>query len=50
MRNITVAALASAAILVAHEKPLADLDKKWAASDQQAQNWLRMVYSSFKRS
>jgi len=32
------------------EKPLADLDKKWAASDQQAQNWLRMVYNSFKRS
>jgi cyclase len=32
------------------EKPLADLDKKWAASDQQAQNWLRMVYDSFRRS
>jgi glyoxylase-like metal-dependent hydrolase (beta-lactamase superfamily II) len=32
------------------EKPLADLDKKWAAKDQQAQNWLRMVYNSFKRS
>ena len=32
------------------EKPLADLDKKWAANDQQAQNWLRMVYNSFKRS
>ena len=31
------------------EKPLADLDKKWAANDQQAQNWLRMVYNSFKR-
>jgi cyclase len=31
-------------------KPLADLDKKWAANDQQAQNWLRMVYNSFKRS
>jgi cyclase len=31
-------------------KPLADLDKKWARDDQQAQNWLRMVYSSFKRS
>jgi glyoxylase-like metal-dependent hydrolase (beta-lactamase superfamily II) len=32
------------------EKPLADLDKKWAANDQQAQNWTRMVYNSFKRS
>jgi glyoxylase-like metal-dependent hydrolase (beta-lactamase superfamily II) len=32
------------------EKPLADLDKKWAANDQQAQNWIRMVYNSFKRS
>ena len=32
------------------EKPLADLDKKWAANDQQAQNWLRMVYNSFQRS
>jgi cyclase len=31
-------------------KPLADLDKKWAANDQQAQNWVRMVYNSFKRS
>jgi cyclase len=35
---------------VVAEKPLADLDKKWAANDQQAQNWLRMVYNSFKRS
>jgi cyclase len=32
------------------EKPLADLDKKWAANEQQAQNWTRMVYNSFKRS
>jgi cyclase len=31
-------------------RPLADLDKKWAANDQQAQNWLRMVYGSFTRS
>jgi cyclase len=31
-------------------KPLADLDKKWAANDQQAQNWVRMVYNSFRRS
>jgi len=31
-------------------KPLADLDKKWAANEQQAQNWVRMVYNSFKRS
>jgi cyclase len=31
-------------------KPLADLDKKWAANDQQAQNWVRMVYHSFERS
>jgi cyclase len=27
------------------EKPLADLDKKWAANDQQAQNWLVAVHS-----
>ena len=32
------------------EKPLADLDKKWAANEQQAQNWVRMVYHSFERS
>jgi cyclase len=31
-------------------KPLADLDAKWAANEQQAQNWTRMVYNSFKRS
>ena len=31
-------------------KPLHDLDAKWAANDQQAQNWTRMVYNSFKRS
>jgi cyclase len=31
-------------------KPLADLDAKWAANEQQAQNWVRMVYNSFRRS
>jgi cyclase len=31
-------------------KPLADLDAKWAANEQQAQNWTRMVYNSFRRS
>jgi glyoxylase-like metal-dependent hydrolase (beta-lactamase superfamily II) len=31
-------------------KPLADLDAKWAASPEQAQNWTRMVYNSFTRS
>jgi cyclase len=31
-------------------KPLADLDAKWAANPQQAQNWTKMVYNSFKRS
>jgi len=31
-------------------KPLADLDAKWAANEQQAQNWVKMVYNSFKRS
>jgi glyoxylase-like metal-dependent hydrolase (beta-lactamase superfamily II) len=31
-------------------KPLADLDAKWAADPQQATNWVRMVYNSFKRS
>jgi cyclase len=31
-------------------KPLADLDAKWAANPEQAQNWTRMVYNSFTRS
>jgi len=31
-------------------KPLADLDGKWAADPQQAANWVRMVYNSFRRS
>jgi cyclase len=31
-------------------KPVADLDGKWAADAQQAANWVRMVYNSFKRS
>jgi len=31
-------------------KPLADLDAKWAANPEQAANWTRMVYNSFKRS
>jgi hypothetical protein len=30
-------------------KPLADLDEKWAANEQQAKNWTRMVYNSFTR-
>jgi glyoxylase-like metal-dependent hydrolase (beta-lactamase superfamily II) len=30
-------------------KPLADLDAKWAANDQQAMNHTRNVYNSFKR-
>jgi cyclase len=30
--------------------PLADLNAKWAANDEQAKNWTRMVYNSFKRS
>jgi glyoxylase-like metal-dependent hydrolase (beta-lactamase superfamily II) len=30
--------------------PLADLNTKWAANDEQAKNWTRMVYNSFKRS
>ncbi len=31
-------------------KPLADLDKSWAANDQAAENFLKQVYNSFKRS
>jgi cyclase len=31
-------------------KPLADVDAKWAANPEQAANWTRMVYNSFKRS
>ena len=30
-------------------KPLANF-KKWAANEQQAQHWVRMVYHSFERS
>jgi len=35
---------------VAAAKPLADLDKTWAANDQAAANFLKQVYNSFKRS
>jgi cyclase len=31
-------------------RPLKDLDAKWAANDQAAANFLRVVYNSFKRS
>jgi cyclase len=31
-------------------RPLTDLDAKWAANDEAAANFLRMVYNSFKRS
>src|SRR6266852_2042833 len=31
-------------------KPLADLDKTWAANDQGADNFVKQVYNSFKRS
>jgi cyclase len=31
-------------------KPLADLDKSWAANDQAAVNFTKQVYNSFKRS
>jgi cyclase len=31
-------------------KPLADLDAKWSTTPEQATNWVRMVYNSFKRS
>jgi glyoxylase-like metal-dependent hydrolase (beta-lactamase superfamily II) len=31
-------------------KPFADLDAKWAANEQAATNFVRMVYNSFKRS
>jgi cyclase len=31
-------------------KPLNDLDAKWAANDEAAVNFLKMVYNSFKRS
>jgi cyclase len=30
-------------------KPLADLDAVWAMNEQQAQNWIRMVYRSLTR-
>jgi cyclase len=30
--------------------PLADLNAKWAANDEQAKNWTRIVHNSFKRS
>ena len=31
-------------------RPLADLDAKWAANEEAAKNFTRMVYNSFKRS
>jgi hypothetical protein len=31
-------------------KPFADLDAKWAANEQAATSFIRMVYNSFKRS
>ena len=31
-------------------RPLNDLDAKWAANDEAAVNFLKMVYNSFKRS
>jgi hypothetical protein len=31
-------------------KPFADLDARWAANEQVAANFIRMVYNSFKRS
>jgi cyclase len=31
-------------------KPLADADGKWAANEQAANNFVRVVYNSFKRS
>jgi hypothetical protein len=35
---------------VVGERPLKDLDAKWAANDEAAINFLKMVYNSFKRS
>jgi hypothetical protein len=31
-------------------RPLSDLDAKWAANDEAAVNFLKMVYNSFRRS
>ena len=31
-------------------RPLKDLDAKWAATDEAAVNFLKMVYNSFRRS
>jgi cyclase len=31
-------------------KPFADLDAKWAGSDRDSVNFIRMAYNSFKRS
>ena len=35
---------------VVEARPLKDLDAKWAANDEAAINFLKMVYNSFKRS
>jgi glyoxylase-like metal-dependent hydrolase (beta-lactamase superfamily II) len=35
---------------VIEAKPLADLDAKWAANEEAARNFTKMVYNSFKRS
>jgi len=31
-------------------KPFADLDAKWAGSERDSVNFIRMAYNSFKRS
>jgi hypothetical protein len=31
-------------------QPLADLDAKWAANEEVARNFTKMVYNSFRRS
>jgi cyclase len=48
MRKLVAEGKSEQEILAA--KPFADLDPKWAADDQAATNWIRVVYGSFKRS
>jgi hypothetical protein len=47
--TLVVLAAASAPFAGPAPKTLADLNAKWAANEDQGNNWVRMVYESFKR-
>jgi hypothetical protein len=51
MHRTTPVVLAAASALLAGPAPktLADINAKWAANEDQGNNWVHMVYNSFKR-